>query len=143
MFALTRLLAGFHAAPRQAWVIVGTVSGNTARFHVEIADSIFRRGRGMMGRASIPANGGMLLAYPRPRVARIWMAGTPVALDAIFADSNGRIVKIAQRLESFSKRTVSSESRVKWVLEIAAGEAVRLGIAVGDMLTMERKGISS
>lgn len=90
----------------------------------------------MMGRKEIPAGGGMLIAYPHPRVARIWMAGTPLALDIIFADANGRIVKIAPALEAFSKRVVSSESRVKWVLEIAAGEAARRGIAVGGMLEL-------
>jgi len=86
----------------------------------------------MMGKTEIRENDGMIFVYPRPRNVRLWMANTSLSLDAIFVDENGRILKIAHRLQPYSRRQVSSGKPAKWVLEIAGGQAMHLGIAAGD-----------
>ena len=127
---LLRLIANRRAC-RLARVEISTAS-NTVYLNLEIADSLWRRALGMMGKTKIHGNDGMIFIYPRPRDVHLWMANTRLSLDAIFVDSTGSILKIAHRLQPHSRRMISSEDRVIWVLEIAGCEAMRLGIATGD-----------
>ena len=93
---------------------------------------MWRRARGLMGRKSLAADGGMLFVYPWRRVVRIWMADTPIALDVIFVEPRGTIAKIAADRAPSSLRWTSSEIAVRWVVEVAAGTVARHGIEVGD-----------
>lgn len=108
-----------------------------ASFALEVADTPFRRARGLMGRAALEGADGMLFVYPWSRTARIWMAGTLVPLDAVFIDRSGMIVKVATDLQPHCKKWVSSGRPVKWVLEIAGGRAAALGVAVGDRVELD------
>lgn len=99
----------------------------------EVADTIFRRAKGLMGRPALGADG-MLFVYPWPRTVRIWMAGTLIPLDAVFVDRTNAIVKIAADLQAGSRKWVSSDRPVKWVLEIPAGQAFKLGLKIGDRI---------
>jgi hypothetical protein len=103
-----------------------------AEMHVEVAASPWRRARGLMGRKSLAADGGMIFVLPWRRIARIWMAGTPIPLDVLFVEPGGTIMKIAPDREPHSLKWTSSETAVRWVLELAGGTAARLGIRVGD-----------
>ena len=130
---LARLLRTIadRCASTRARVEIATAA-SPVHLDLEIADKAWRRALGMMGKTQLRENDGMLLLYPRPRIVRLWMANTPLALDAIFVDEAGRILKIAHRLQPNSRRWVSSEKPAKWVLEIAGGQAMHLGIATGD-----------
>lgn len=99
---------------------------------LELADSMPRRAKGLMGRSGLDGGDGMLFLYPWPRTVRIWMANTLIPLDVMFVDRSGRIVKIAPELQPHSRKWVSSDQAVKWVLEIAGGRAAVLGIQTGD-----------
>lgn len=113
-------------------------AGGTSRSLVlERADNIFRRARGLMGRVSWDGTDGMLFVYPWPRVTGIWMAGTHLALDAVFVDGGGHIVKIVHDLVPESKQAVYSGARVKWLLEIPAGASDKLGLNVGDRIEVK------
>ena len=112
-----------------------TACGKQVRLNLEIANNIWRRALGMMGRTEIAENSGMIFIYPHPRVVRLWMANTPLSLDAIFVDETGRILKIAHRLQPYSRRQVSSGEPVKWVLEIAGGQSMLLGIEAGNQIS--------
>lgn len=114
-------------------VEIATAAG-PVYLQLEMADKSWRRALGMMGKTQIRDNDGMLFVYPRPRLVRFWMANTALALDAIFVDGNGSILKIAHQLQPYSRRWVSSEKPAKWVLEIAGGQAMQLGIATGDQV---------
>jgi len=129
---LIRLLRLFEkrSARSLARVEISTAS-NPVYIHLEIADKLWQRALGMMGKKAIHANDGMIFIYPRPRNVCLWMANTPLSLDAIFVDDSGRILKIAHMLQPYSRQRVCSRQRVKWVLEIAGGESIRLGIAAG------------
>lgn len=105
-----------------------------AGFELEVANTIFRRSRGLMGRSSLGRSDGMLFIYPWSRIVRIWMAGTPLPLDVVFVDRTGQIVKIEPNMKPFSWKSVSSGCSVKWVMELAGGEAARCGLGVGDFV---------
>ena len=105
-----------------------------AGFELEVANTIIKRGRGLMGRSSLGCSDGMLFIYPWSRTARIWMAGTSLPLDVAFVDKEGKIVKIAEKMKPFSRKPVSSGCPVKWVMELAGGECARCGMQVGDFV---------
>lgn len=108
-----------------------------ATLHLEVADSIHRRAKGLMGRTSLVGADGMLFIYPWPRTVRIWMASTLIPLDALFVDRSGTIIKIAKSMSPRSRKWISSGQSVKWVLEIEGGRAEVLGIVVGDHMEIE------
>ncbi|MBO6784953.1 MAG: DUF192 domain-containing protein, partial [Alphaproteobacteria bacterium] len=72
------------------------------------------------------------------RVVTMWMANTYLPLDMLFIKSDGRIARIAENTIPLSREVVSSRERVRAVLELNAGTARKLGIAVGDRVIHER-----
>ena len=106
-------------------------------FLVEVAKTDAERERGLMERTSLPLNTGMFFVFDREEPVNMWMKDTFVSLDMIFADTEGRIVSIASDTEPMSLRIISSVVPAKSVLEVRAGTARRLGIRVGDRLSLK------
>lgn len=98
----------------------------------EIAETLEDKQRGLMFRTSVPAGTGMLFAYDQPQELTMWMRNTYVSLDMIFIRADGIVHRIARRTEPLSERIIASEGAVTAVLELAAGEADRLGLKPGD-----------
>jgi uncharacterized membrane protein (UPF0127 family) len=92
-----------------------------------LADTALTRMRGLLGRRALPSGEGILL---KPASA-VHMAFMRFPIDAVFLDRELRVVKIADDLRPW--RAASSRG-AKAVLEIAAGEASRRGVSVGDRL---------
>ncbi len=80
----------------------------------------------------LPADYGMLFPLGEPRPMSMWMKNTYISLDMLFLGSSGRITHIVQRATPLSEAIISSNGEVAAVLEIAAGEVQRRGIAIGD-----------
>lgn len=118
------------AFPRSELTI--THAHRVHRFAIWIANTPARQEQGLMFVRSLPPAAGMLFPMGAPRVANFWMKNTYVALDMVFIGPDHRIVRIAANTVPFSLDLVSSGEPVAAVLEIAGGEAQRLGIAVGD-----------
>lgn len=123
-------------APPTATVAITRRGRGIVTLHVEVARTLWRRARGLMGRTGLAADGGMLFVYPWRRTVRIWMAGVPIPLDVLFIDDDGKVAKIVTDLAPRSVRGASSDRPVRRVLEVAAGVSARAGIAVGDRLEM-------
>ena len=130
----------FLSGSRQRTVEIIRDHRAVASLSLELADTLFRRAKGLMGRAALEGTDGMLFVYPWSRTVRIWMAGTLYPLDVVFIDRAGTIVKVATDLQPLSKKWVSSDKPVKWVIEIAAGRAAALGLTVGDQVQIETLG---
>jgi uncharacterized protein len=101
-------------------------------FQVWLARTPAQQEQGLMWIRQLPADAGMLFLLETPRSMNMWMKNTYVSLDMLFTDSSGRITHIAHRTTPLSEAIVSSGGEVSAVLEIAAGEAQRRGIVVGD-----------
>jgi hypothetical protein len=111
------------------------ISGNTEHvFEVEIANTPALRAQGLMFRTEMAENAGMLFDFGRLLQVNMWMKNTILSLDMLFADASGSIITIARETEPQSTRIISSGGKVKYVLEIGAGIAEKLGLAVGDRL---------
>jgi uncharacterized membrane protein (UPF0127 family) len=104
-------------------------------FTVELADTEERRRRGLMFREDLALDAGMLFDFETPRVITMWMRNTPLPLDMIFIDPNGRIVSVAENTVPFSEAIVSSRYPASAVFEVNAGTARRISIKVGDRVS--------
>ena len=101
---------------------------------VEVARTPEERSIGLMHRTELAPDRGMLFDYGTTRPATMWMKNTLISLDMFFAESTGRIVTIAERTTPLSEKRIRSGQPVRFVLEMIAGSARRLGIAPGDRL---------
>ncbi|MBV1902887.1 MAG: DUF192 domain-containing protein [Marinosulfonomonas sp.] len=106
----------------------------SARFSVEIADDDKSRGQGLMHRKSMAMSTGMLFIYPRPQHAAFWMRNTLIALDMIFLDATGRVVRVHENAIPLDETTIDGGNGVLAVLEINAGLSKAVGISVGSQL---------
>ncbi|MBI2452803.1 MAG: DUF192 domain-containing protein [Parcubacteria group bacterium] len=102
---------------------------------VEIADTLRFQIRGLSGRPSLGEREGMLFVYENPQVLSFWMKDMRFAIDIIWIDGNGIIVRIAANVSPDTfPQTFSSMVPVQYVLEVPAGWAERHGVVAGDRL---------
>jgi len=99
---------------------------------VEIADTDAERMRGLMFRTDFPDDRAMLFVFDETRTVMMWMKNTPLPLDMVFVGRNGEIATIRDNTEPFSEAIISSVVPVGFVIELRAGAARRLGLAIGD-----------
>jgi hypothetical protein len=127
-------LSACHAAPSDPTISIITAEGKRCRFDVDVADSFESRERGLMFRKNLGPREGMLFVFEDVQPVTFWMKNTLIPLDMLFIDQTGRVVHIARNAQPLSTDLISSQYPVKWVLEIAGGEAARQGIDVGGKL---------
>jgi hypothetical protein len=129
-------LAASAASGRPAvseWLEIVTATG-VHRLHVEVARTSSERQKGLMFRASLPADGGMLFDFHDERPISMWMKNTPLPLDMIFVSRDGRVVSLAVDTEPYSEKVIWSGAPALAVIEVNAGTARRLSVAVGDLV---------
>ena len=102
------------------------------RFTVEIARTAQEQATGLMNRASLAPDRGMVFPFEPPRDASFWMKNTLIPLDMIFVRADGSIANIEANTVPLSLDPMSSAGPVRAVLEIAGGRAAELGIKAGD-----------
>ncbi len=110
--------------------------GVRVELSVEVASDADQRRVGLMGRKHLAARHGMLFDFGAPTLVTMWMKDTPVALDMLFLDEHGQVVWLQPRTTPGSLALVGAPQRVRYVLEINAGEARHLGIVTGDRLLL-------
>jgi len=94
---------------------------------------------GLQLRGPLPPLRGMWFPYAAPTLARFWMHRTPEPLDMLFV-SQGRVIAIeanAQPCMRLPCRSYGPDQSVDGVLELAAGQASALGIAVGTAVRID------
>jgi uncharacterized membrane protein (UPF0127 family) len=106
-------------------------------FEVELAVTREEQAQGLMFRRELAPDKGMLFDFGSERPAAFWMMNTYVSLDMLFVRADGTIARIAERTEPLSTATVPSGVPVRFVLEVVAGTADRLGLTVGDRIEHE------
>jgi uncharacterized membrane protein (UPF0127 family) len=104
----------------------------------ELATTAESRTRGLMERASLPADRGMLFVFETAQPLSFWMFNTLIPLDMIFADTHRRITTIHAAVPPCRPPTrcpsYVSDGLAQFVLEVNAGTAAQAGIAIGDEL---------
>ncbi len=115
-------------------LIVRTASGKTLNFTVEIADTNEKRQRGLMYRKQMADDAGMIFDFGVSRRVQMWMENTVLPLDMLFVDSTSTITSINANAVPYSEDIIDSTTPVKYVVELNAGAAAKLGIKPGDKL---------
>lgn len=105
----------------------------------EVADEPEEQRIGLMERTELAPGRGMLFIWPTARPVSMWMRYTRIPLDMVFADGLGRIVRITRNVPPCPDSepdcpVYPSGAPVRYVLELPAGDADRLGLREGDWL---------
>ncbi len=133
--ALTPMRQQAECDPAQA--VFPQDGGDDIRVAIEIADTAESRARGLMWREDLPALHGMLFVYEQPQQVAFWMKNTLIPLDMLFIDPHGVIRHIRSMAEPHDETPIPGASAGDpqperlMVLEIAGGEAARLGLRPG------------
>ena len=85
---------------------------------VELAVSDQEQETGLMNRASLGSDQGMLFIFDRPKEASFWMHNTSIPLDLAYLDEKGEILEVLP-LVPFEEKPVNSKStKVAYALEV-------------------------
>ena len=113
-------------------LIIRTAAGKEINYQVEVANTDDSRRLGLMYRTEMPTNQGMLLDFGAAEKVAIWMKNTYLSLDIIYIDAEGIITKIVPAAVPHSTTLMPSDSKVRAVLELNAGQADYHAINPGD-----------
>lgn len=123
------------AIDREPLTIIAA-NGTTAHLEVEIADTAEERQTGLMGRAELPLDTGVLFVFePPPR--GFWMKDTRLELTAAFIAECGEILAFAD-LDPLSEEIKNISQPYSYGLEVDRGWFERNGIAIGDIVRLPR-----
>jgi uncharacterized membrane protein (UPF0127 family) len=112
-----------------------TVTIKNKPFQLELALTEDQHQRGLMYRASMPADHGMLFVFDKPDTYSFWMHNTLIPLDIIFLDPSGKVVDIHTR-QSKDDTGIPPRDPALYVIELNAGTAKSLGLTVGDTIEL-------
>lgn len=134
LFAICGLALSGCASGADAWVEL-----NGQRYSVEIADDDAERARGLMFRDEMATGHGMLFIHERQEPLAYWMKNTHIPLDILYFDSDRKLVSQQRDVPPCSLGDgcppYPSTNPARYVLELNAGEAARLGLKDGAGLT--------
>lgn len=99
----------------------------------EHADTPDAQARGLMFRAEMGADEGMIFTYQDTRDLSFWMRNTVIPLDLIFIDANRQVINIEQGIP-YDENPVASDAPGVAVLELNAGRSEELGLQPGDTI---------
>lgn len=143
-------MPGFQAAVRGTIIgcgllLAGCASGNDLwvevggqRYAVEIADDDAERARGLMFRDRMEAGHGMLFIHDSEQPQAYWMKNTRIPLDILYFDDERVLVSQQRDVPPCSLGngcpSYPSGEPARYVLELNAGEAAKLGLEDGAEL---------
>jgi uncharacterized protein len=99
--------------------------GSVACERCTVAHTMWSRMRGLLGKRGLDSGEGLLIR-PAPSIHTFFMR---FPIDVVFLSRQGEVLKVAERVPPWRARSCRHSYAV---LELAAGEAGRRGIAVGD-----------
>ncbi|KEF42932.1 MAG: hypothetical protein ER33_03435 [Cyanobium sp. CACIAM 14] len=113
------------------WCLEGPPPARCIRLEVPRGDRQYAMG--LQLRPPLPPLRGMWFPYAPPALARFWMHRTPEPLDMLFI-RDGRVIALEIAVPpcmNLPCRSYGPDTAVDGVLELGAGQAAALGIAVG------------
>ena len=100
---------------------------------LRVADNIWSRFWGLLGRRSLSEGHGLLL-QPSSSIHTAFMRFT---IDAVFLDKRNRVVKVVPHMKPF--RVAASLGSAHSVLELSDGAAAQAQLERGDQLVMAER----
>ena len=110
------------------------------RYTVEVADDDAERARGLMFRDVLADGHGMFFIHERTAPLAYWMKNTRIPLDILYFDESLRLVSQQRDVPPCSGGNACpsypSNAPARYVLELNAGEAARIGASDGTALQL-------
>jgi uncharacterized protein len=131
------MLSGVTACQAEPRVTIATQDGRQIGFVVEIADTPSKREMGLQYRRELAVDRGMIFLFPAESQQSFWMKNTPLPLDMIFINREGKIAGIVEQTTPFSLEPRSVGAPSQFVLEINGGLSKRHGIKAGDTVRFD------
>lgn len=111
------------------------VAGKTVK--LDIARSEEARAKGLGGRESMANNQGMLFVFDKPAVECFWMKDMRFSIDIIWLNTAKQVVHVERNLSPETyPASYCPKLPAKYVVELNAGQADKLGISTGDTLRL-------
>ena len=129
-------------APEAPTVVLKTrptamLGGQTVQ--LDIADTPEKRQKGLSGRSGLAEDEGMLFIFPENGLHSFWMKDMLFSIDILWLNSEGEVVHLVENASPSSyPASFSPENPALFVLELSAGASARLGVEVGDTVTLLR-----
>lgn len=135
--SLPGAVATLTAAPSltRANIAITNKAGDTTQMEVEIADTDATRQIGLMHRAQMDPDAGMLFAWPEDTTGGFWMRNTILPLSIAFIAADGTIAHIAD-MQPLDETTVGPSGPYRYALETNQGFFRAHSIEVGDKVTL-------
>ncbi|MDD5146456.1 MAG: DUF192 domain-containing protein [Candidatus Pacebacteria bacterium] len=108
-------------------------------FRVELAQTEAERNKGLMFRDKLGPDRGMLFIFEQEGLYPFWMKNTLIPLDMIWINQNKEVVFIVENVQPCVQDfcpSINPDINASYVLELNAGTANKIGLKVGDTLTM-------
>ncbi len=125
------VLAG--AALAQTAMPLAELGAGMYRIEAEVAHTDETRRIGLMNRAKMPPQRGMVFVFPERRAHCMWMKNTLLPLSVAFVDDAGRIINI----EDMQPQTTDNHCAAgpaRFALEMNLGWFAERGIQAGELL---------
>ena len=113
-------------------IVIQTQTGQEYTFNVELAITPQQQRQGLMNKASMENNAGMLFLFPTQIRPSFWMKNTLISLDIIFIAKDGAIHHIHHNAHPQDMELITPIKPIKAVLEIKGGTSAVFGIQKGD-----------
>lgn len=126
------------AAPAASVVRAQTTLPDGFTVFLDVPETDAEKAEGLMYRASLPEQQGMLFLLSHPSRPSLWMKDTWIPLDVVFLDGRGRVLEVLPNLPPCRDEPCPQYSPAEpasAILEVAAGTASRHGVAPGTALT--------
>lgn len=110
------------------------------RFSVELAVDDAGRQHGLMMRTTLAPDHGMLFVFPYTAPLAFWMKNTLIPLDILYFDEDRRLVSMQLNVPPCKADpcpSYPSDAPARYVLELSAGTARRIGVRVADELKID------
>lgn len=109
-------------------------------FNVELAQNNAERTNGLARRGFLKENEGMLFVFEREGNYPFWMKNTLIPLDIIWISQNNKIVFVSENnlpCGDSDCPLINPAELAKYVLEINAGMAEKIGIKIGERVVLK------
>ncbi|HZP57633.1 MAG TPA: DUF192 domain-containing protein [Dehalococcoidia bacterium] len=132
----------FEAGTPNVGLPTATLSFAGHDLRVEVADTPRSRETGLAYRDALPADAGMLFDMGQPSRPGFWMKGMRFPLDFVWIDETKTVAEVTPGVQPQpgtpdSRLPLYSPSEnIRYVLEVNAGAAARLGLVPGTVVQL-------
>lgn len=111
--------------------------GTSHEFRVYLATEFEQQRRGLMFVRELPPDVGMLFIYESDAIRSMWMKNTYIPLDMVFARADGTVINVVSNTVPQTLNSHASTEPARFVLELNAGTARKLGIGKRSRLVRD------